>query len=166
MKENNDFLSWQLSPMSLSWLCVILVCCSEEVRKRVVFTDIKEPISHVAMSLGITNSEFIPAQSFAKSLLCFWRISFSSSTFRGLFLGSFQFSACTKSLNMGEKLSCRLCQEWKRLFGFNETLYKSLSKTLLSQCLHWVKPVMLLYLKSLFCLQEFSENNMQPKLHT
>lgn len=71
MKENNYFLSWQLSPMSLSWLCVILVRCSEGVRKRVVFTDIKEPISHVAMSLGITNSEFIPAQSFAKSLLCF-----------------------------------------------------------------------------------------------
>lgn len=53
--------------------------------------------------LGIINSELNPAQSFAKSLLCFWRIYFSSSTFRGLVLGSFQLSACTKSLNIGGK---------------------------------------------------------------
>lgn len=48
MKENNYFLSWQLPPMGLSWLCVILVGFSEEVRKRVVFIDIKETISDVA----------------------------------------------------------------------------------------------------------------------
>lgn len=34
--------------MGLSWLCVILVGFSEEVRKRVVFIDIKETISDVA----------------------------------------------------------------------------------------------------------------------
>lgn len=28
MEENNYFLSWQLPPMSLSWLCVIPVGCS------------------------------------------------------------------------------------------------------------------------------------------
>lgn len=74
MKENNYFLSWQLLPMGLCWLCVILVGCSEDVRKRVVFIDIKETISDVASlneQFWESNSELIPAQSFAKSLLCF-----------------------------------------------------------------------------------------------
>lgn len=59
MKENNYFLSWQLSPMSLSWLCVILEGCSEEVRKRVIFTDIKEPISDV----DSLNEQFCESQT-------------------------------------------------------------------------------------------------------
>ena len=47
------------------------------------------------------NSELIPAQSFAKSLLCFRSVYFSSGTFKGLFLGSSQLSACVRSAERG-----------------------------------------------------------------
>lgn len=89
MKENNYFLSWQLSAMSLSWLCVILVGCSEEVRKRVIFTDIKEQISVVAS----LNEQFCESQTLSlflhshlQSPCCaFEEIIFQATPSRGYF---------------------------------------------------------------------------------